>query len=210
MILKGETIREIGIVTPHLQRFVASGMSGGEQGSCYDLSLGRDVTLVAGYTVLAVALERTQFPLDVIGLVMNKSTLARLGVCAAKCTKAEEGWSGHLTFEMTFAPLLPERFFLLRHWRNVFFPRRATIKAGTPIASMLCAKLDGQSPGYGAGKYADQPPVPVPARFEGSGSTLANGRERCGAHPQAGAVRQGVICIGVRGGFAVASPGRPG
>lgn len=80
MILTGQTIRAIGIITPHEPRTVFNGMTYGEGLAGYDIRLGQDAEIVPGYTTLGVSLERFDLPNDVLGRVCDKSTWARRGV----------------------------------------------------------------------------------------------------------------------------------
>lgn len=48
--------------------------------------------------VLARSIEKFNMPLNMLGIVLGKSTYARVGIICI-CTPAEPGWSGHLTLE---------------------------------------------------------------------------------------------------------------
>jgi deoxycytidine triphosphate deaminase len=94
--------------------------------------------------MLAHTLEQFDMPKDVMGVVHDKSTLARLGV-AVQNTIIEPGWRGFLTLEITThddcgVDLLP----------------------GMPIAQVIFHRMDREVEGY-AGKYQDQPNEPVEA-----------------------------------------------
>lgn len=59
---------------------------------------------------LTYALEKINMPRDLIGVVLGKSTYARVGInCLA--TPAEAGWSGHLTLEFANTTPLPVKLY---------------------------------------------------------------------------------------------------
>ena len=113
----------------------------------YDIRLsetGNPITLEAlGGFSLAHTLEKFDMPPMVVGVVHDKSTLARLGV-AVQNTVIEPGWRGYLTLEIT------------AHSQEV------TLIPGMPIAQVLFHRLDREVEGYD-GKYQDQKDAPVEA-----------------------------------------------
>lgn len=81
----------------------------GERVSCglgesgYDLRLAQDVHLRPWRRfILASSLDYFQMPNCLMGLVVNKSTWARLGVDASATTNIEPGWYGYLTIELYY------------------------------------------------------------------------------------------------------------
>ena len=93
---------------------------------------------------LAHTLEYFKIPKDIVGVVHDKSTLARLGI-AVQNTIIEPGWCGYLTLEITS-----------HRQKNV-------LQSGMPIAQVLFHKIDKEVEGY-KGKYQDQENRPVDAR----------------------------------------------
>lgn len=60
--------------------------------------------------VLASTIEQVHMPRDVVGVVLGKSTLARMGIsCLA--TPLEPGWKGHITLEFANCTPLPVRIY---------------------------------------------------------------------------------------------------
>ena len=92
---------------------------------------------------LAHTLEQFDMPKDVVGIVHDKSTLARMGV-AVQNTVIEPGWRGFLTLEITA------------------HRERVVLQPGMPIAQVIFHRMDREVEGY-AGKYQDQPNEPVEA-----------------------------------------------
>lgn len=127
----------------------ASGLSYGLSACGYDIRIKQSITLWPGDFALGSTLERFDMPLDLVGIVHDKSTLARQGV-ALQNTVIEPGWSGWLTVEIT------------NHGR-----RRLTLLAGQPIAQVLFHHLDRPTGIPYAGKYSNQPDHPVAAILEG-------------------------------------------
>ena len=81
-------------------------------------------------------------PPDVLGIVHDKSTWARLGL-ACQNTVIEPGWHGWLTLELT------------NHGTEAL-----TIERGMPIAQVIFHFVDDDTVGY-EGKYQDQRRGPV-------------------------------------------------
>lgn len=87
-------------------------------------------------------------PIDLLGRVADKSTLARRGL-AVQNTIIEPGWRGYLTLELS------------NHGRDAI-----EIVAGMPIAQIIFDVLDEPAERPYAGKYQDQRAGAVPARVE--------------------------------------------
>lgn len=151
MILSGTTIRELGIITPHVQRSKCGGMSYGESFCGYDIRIAHPVILWPLITRLTASVERFRMPSDVVGMVTDKSTWARRGV-QVQNTIIEPGWHGWLTIELTYSPI--------SIWRP-----RMVIPSGSPIAQVMFSRIDRQTSGYD-GKYQNQPARPVEAILE--------------------------------------------
>lgn len=170
MILTGQTIRALGIITPHEPRTVFNGMTYGESLAGYDIRLGEAVPLRMGLTTLGVSLERFDLPNDVLGRVCDKSTWARRGV-SVQNTVLEPGWRGFLTLEIALMPTW--RYGAEVEWGlsgsqpAIACPLHDCIDmpAGTPIAQVIFERIECETPGY-CGKYQDQPAHPVEAIME--------------------------------------------
>lgn len=91
--------------------------------------------------ILTRSLEKFNMPKDVTGVVLGKSTLARVGLNCI-CTPAEAGWSGYLTLEFANTTPLPVRFYANEGCCQVLFFR------GNPCITTYADR---------AGKYQDQP-----------------------------------------------------
>jgi dCTP deaminase len=112
-VLSGQTIRRLGILTPCVERTREHGLTHGLGPSGYDLRLDLggqwDFTqMYKGDFRLAATLEHFQMPRDVIGVVHDKSTLARQGLSVFN-TIIEPGWDGYLTLELVYHGAEPLR-----------------------------------------------------------------------------------------------------
>lgn len=154
MILTGETIRRLGIITPHVPKGRIHGMSYGEGLAGYDIRLGREIKIHSGLTVLGVSMEHFNMPLDVLGRVCDKSTLIRQGLRVGNSV-IEPGWRGHLTLELVWHPFDPMP-------AGIF---NGILPAGIPIAQVIFERIEDQTRGYD-GKYQDQPAEPTSAILE--------------------------------------------
>lgn len=146
MILSAQTIRDRVGIEPFSERCVHpdTGMSYGLSIAGYDVRVREGVMLPPGKFCLASILEHITMPEDALGIVHDKSTLARLGV-ALQNTVVEPGWRGYLTVEIS------------NHGR-----RGLILPAGSPIAQIIFHRVDRPCVPY-SGKYQDQPPHPVGA-----------------------------------------------
>lgn len=160
----------VGMVTEKLK---THGTSYGLSEAGYDIRLKQDVrffpegknnfaknTIVHKYMVdgvkhghflesrftLASAIEEFDMPLDLVGVVHDKSTWARQGVSVFN-TVIEPGWKGFLTLEIVFHGNDPVH-----------------IPAGAGIAQVLFHKL--QEPAEYSGKYQNQANKPVESKWE--------------------------------------------
>lgn len=152
-VLSAHSIRALGIVTPHVARTIAHGMSYGESVAGYDIRI-RDKALVEqGHTVLAISMEALQMPKNVSGCVHDKSTWARQGLFVRN-TVIEPGWRGFVTLELSYLPLR-------------YGDASISIPAGAPIAQVVFLFTNLWTKGY-EGKYQDAGPFPQPAILDGS------------------------------------------
>lgn len=156
MIIPGQMLRairidDLHIVEPFVERTVFNGKSFGLSSAGYDIRARESVELLPSNRSrfqMCSSLERFQMPDDVLGIVHDKSTWARLGV-AVQNTVIEPGWQGFLTLELTL------------HANQPVF-----IEAGEPVAQIVFHKLLEPAEKPYAGKYQNQEAGPQPARFE--------------------------------------------
>src|ERR1700678_3685335 len=99
MILSAQTIRKMRLIRPCLEAYRdAQGNSAGLSACGYDITIlsgcGVDVT-PHGFCLVGAS-EYFCLPNDVMGIVHDKSSLARRGI-AVQNTVLEPGWRGYLT-----------------------------------------------------------------------------------------------------------------
>jgi dCTP deaminase len=140
---------QIGLIWPCVERSVVRGKSYGLSHCGYDIrvrlpdeksiTLGghKAVTLQPGDFLLASSVERIKMPDDLVAIVHDKSSWARMGI-ALQNTVLEPGWEGFITLEIT------------AHRGNV------TIYDGDPIAQLLFHALDQPTQKPYEGKYQNQ------------------------------------------------------
>ena len=168
-VLSGKTIRvlceEKELLTPWSESKIGpSGMSYGLSHAGYDVRLDSEVILYPGDYKLGATLERFNMPKDVLGIVHDKSTLARQAITVQN-TVIEPGWQGYLTVEIayhaSFWKMVKSRIpFTGRFkWGNPII-----LPAGVPIAQVVFHRLDQPVEGY-SGKYQNQEAGPQEARF---------------------------------------------
>lgn len=150
MIIPAQVLRAMRPVEPFCERTVINGMSYGVSVAGYDVRIAENVSLHAKKRFsLASTLEKFSMPNDVLGVVHDKSTLARNGL-AVQNTVIEPGWRGFLTLELTF-----QRDFGFIH-----------LHAGEPIAQIIFHRLEAPTDTPYAGKYQDQDAGAQEARYE--------------------------------------------
>jgi dCTP deaminase len=159
-ILSGQTIRRRGILSPCVEASTFSGVSHGLGPAGYDLrlvlnnqimkgevgGLRRNVLLFPGRFLLVAAAEEFRMPVDLVGIVHDKSTWARRGL-AVQNTIIEPGWRGYLTLELT------------NHG-----PEPIQLIEGQGIAQVVFHLLDEPAEQAYNGKYQDQAWGPQEAR----------------------------------------------
>lgn len=149
MILSGEDIRKrVGMLDPFTERATFNGMSYGLSVGGYDVRIDQEIKLWPGDFALASTVERFTMPNDLMGIVHDKSTLARMGLTVQN-TVIEAGWAGWLTLELT------------NHGRDVIH-----LPKGAPIAQILFHVLSSPAEQGYSGKYQNQERGPQPARLE--------------------------------------------
>lgn len=148
MILSAQTIRSLQPVRPFEERGVIRGRSYGLSVAGYDIRVAQDIWLRAGEFALASSVERFHMPADVLAMVKDKSSWARVGLSVFN-TVIEPGWRGYLTLE-------------LKNQGSSLL----CIQAGDPIAQIIFQWLDVKTEKPYCGKYQDQEAGPQPARLE--------------------------------------------
>lgn len=148
MILSAQSIRALRPVQPFEERGVVRGRSYGLSVAGYDIRIAESITLRPGQFALASSVERFTMPADVLALVKDKSSWARLGLSVFN-TVIEPGWRGYLTLE-------------LKNHGN----EGLRILNGDPIAQILFERLDAPTETPYSGKYQDQESGPQVARLE--------------------------------------------
>lgn len=135
------------------------GMSYGLSSCGYDIRVGkldrwRDLAKTESFQswntepgefLMCSSLEYFELPYDIVGIVHDKSTLARKGL-ALQNTVLEPGWRGWITLEVS------------NHGPSV-----VRIQVGQPIAQVVFHKLDEPTELPYIGKYQDQAGEPVHA-----------------------------------------------
>ena len=116
----------------------------------YDVRLDQDIVLGPSTShesfALASTLEHFCMPADMMAIVHDKSTWARLGLSVFN-TVIEPGWRGWLTMELSNRG-----------------PHTLRLKKGWPIAQVVFHRVEGHVEQYGDSKYQNQPRGPVEAR----------------------------------------------
>ena len=148
MILPGQTIRKLKIFEPFTERGVFRGRSYGLSVAGYDVRCAQTLYIEPGQFVLASTIEKFFMPNDVMGIVHDKSSWARLGI-AVQNTVIEPGWIGYLTLELT------------NHSNGLI-----DVCEGDPIAQIVLHRLEEPAENPYTGKYQNQEAGPQKARFE--------------------------------------------
>ena len=151
MILSAQTIRRLGLIQPCLEAYRDSqGNSAGLSACGYDITLAKVLdlnwTLRAQQFCLASAHEYFSIPNDIMGVVHDKSSLARRGL-AVQNTVLEPGWYGYLTLELT------------NHGTE-----KILLQEGCAIAQVIFYRLDEPTELPYKGKYQNQQFGPQRAR----------------------------------------------
>lgn len=116
----------------------------------YDVRLDQDIVLGPSTShesfSLASTLEHFVMPPDMLAIVHDKSTWARLGLSVFN-TVIEPGWRGWLTMELSNRG-----------------PHTLRLRKGWPIAQVVFHRVEDHVEQYGFSKYQDQERGPVEAR----------------------------------------------
>jgi dCTP deaminase len=119
-------------------------------GPCgYDIRIREKVRVYPGDFICASSIEEFTMPNNIMGVVHDKSTWARMGL-AVQNTVLEPGWKGFLTLELT----------------NHHKTGAIRIEAGMPIAQVVFYWLDAPTDTPYKGKYQNQPEGPQEAILE--------------------------------------------
>lgn len=149
MILPAQTIRAISppIVWPFAEKTIRDGMSYGLSVASYDIRISQTILILDKSFTLASTVERFEMPLDVLGVVHDKSTWARRGITVQN-TVIDPGWCGFLTLEITNHSDMSVK-----------------ITAGMPIAQIIFHRLEEPAERGYEGKYQHQERGPQPALY---------------------------------------------
>jgi dCTP deaminase len=123
-------------------------MSYGLSPAGYDIRTAKGIILYSEDYKLSSSVEYFSIPDNLLGVVHDKSTWARRGVCVQN-TIIEPGWRGYLTLEISY------------HGRYPVY-----IEEGSPIAQVIFHHLDVSTDTPYNGKYQDQKQNPQEAIFE--------------------------------------------
>ncbi len=148
MILSPKTIKSLNIIRPCLSAGVFEGVSYGLGHAGYDLRIAEDYTVYPQSFMLASVMEQIYMPNDIVGVVHDKSTWARLGL-SVNNTIVEPGWVGYLTLELIND--------------NAKLP--VYLKAGMGIAQIIFHRMEEATDSPYDGKYQNQKSGPQPAKF---------------------------------------------
>lgn len=148
VLLSGQSIRKRGVFTPFSERAKFRGMSYGLGPAGYDIRVKEELVLLPNSWALASSVEHFDMPHDVLGMVADKSTWARLGL-AVQNTIIEPGWKGYLTLELS------------NHGYETLH-----ITPESPIAQIILLQLDEPAEKPYDGKYQNQASEPVRAILE--------------------------------------------
>lgn len=140
------------------------GNSAGLSACGYDLTLAQDICLKPGEFMLASTEERFTLPDNIVGIIHDKSSLARRGL-AVQNTVAEPGWRGYLTLELTNHNRRT-LWHLLLGWLTPVdeWPGTICLNKGAAIAQVIFHALDEPTCAPYRGKYQDQEAGPQKAR----------------------------------------------
>lgn len=156
MILSGQTIRELGIISEEFsERTKFKGLTYGLGPAGYDVRVEFDSKgaidrchMAHGQFLLCSTIEKFKMPDNVMGIVHDKSTWARLGL-AVQNTVIEPGWEGWLTLELT------------NHGHDMI-----ELYRGCAIAQVVFHRIDQSVEKSYDGKYHNQRRGPVRAIIE--------------------------------------------
>lgn len=138
MIASAQTLRRLQPILPFYERTRLNGFTFGLGPAGYDIRVRESIVIGRDRFCLASSLEEFVMPNNLLGVVHDKSTWARLGLCVQN-TVIEPGWRGFLTLELT------------NHSHNII-----SMSPGTPICQVVFHLLDYSTDTPYEGKYQDQ------------------------------------------------------
>ena len=144
----GPLMEKTPMIRPFEQRTRYNGMTYGLSACGYDIRTVRGIQLYPSSFRLSVSVEHFHMPDNVMGLVKDKSSLARCGISVYN-TVIEPGWRGYLTLEIVNHGITD-----------------VIIGAGAPIAQVVFQLLDLPTNQPYDGKYQDQEQKPQEAISE--------------------------------------------
>lgn len=136
------------MIAPFEYRQSVYGLTYGLSACGYDIRLSGQMHLLPSDFKLGASIECFKMPPNVMGLVKDKSSLARRGVSVFN-TVIEPGWQGYLTLEI-----------VNNGTDKIYF------HPGYPIAQIVFQWLDEPTHLPYGGKYQNQGPYPQKAKYE--------------------------------------------
>lgn len=133
-----QTLWKLKPVFPMCERTKINGMTYGVGPAGIDLRIDGHAVIEPNGFKLASCIEYFKMPDNLLGVVHDKSTWARLGLCVQN-TVIEPGWKGFLTIELT------------NHSRDVI-----NIQDASPICQVVFHLLDKSTCQPYDGKYQNQ------------------------------------------------------
>lgn len=153
-VISAQTIRKLSPLYPFFEKTKYNGMTYGLGAASYDVRIGQEIILNSNGFCLASTLEHFKMPNNLVGIVHDKSTWARLGLTVQN-TVIDPGFKGGLTLELT------------NHGNG-----QIHIVKGTPIAQIIFHLLDQETEIPYNGKYQNQKSEPQSAILELKGEQL--------------------------------------
>jgi dCTP deaminase len=141
------------MLTPFFERSKVHGRSFGLSMAGYDIRLADELTIECGTYDLGHSVEHFHIPNNVLAIVADKSTNARMGIQVFN-TIIEPGWKGYLTLEIH----------AIR--RNGSITRFIKLNKLLPIAQVLFLQMADPPESVYSGKYQNQPAAAVEAILE--------------------------------------------
>ena len=149
MILPAQEIRKFKPITPFVERSVHGGMSYGLSSAGYDVRIAETLKFSPQMRFhLASTIEKFEMPINVVGMVHDKSSWARRALSLFN-TVIEPSWRGFLTLELVYHGM-----------------EDLVIEAGSPIAQIVFILLTEPTEQPYKGKYQNQEAGPQVWRKE--------------------------------------------
>ena len=148
MICSAQTLRMLKPVHPFVEKTTFKGLTYGLSAAGYDIRVAEEIIIENNGFILASSVELFNMPLNVLGIVHDKSTWARKGLFVQN-TVIEPGWKGYLTLEIT------NQGYEFIH-----------ICKDSPIAQVIFHFLDLATDTPYTGKYQHQASGPQGPRYE--------------------------------------------